>query len=94
VPDLSQAPFVRAWAGLRPATPDGLPILGPSPITGLFLATGHFRNGILLAPVTARLMADLLTGVEIRGLEPFSVDRFAHWRNDLASAPPTTGVFS
>ncbi len=94
VPDLSQAPFVRAWAGLRPGTPDGLPILGPSPITGLFLATGHFRNGILLAPVTARLMADLLTGVEVRGLEPFSIDRFAHLRDDLAAAPPTTGVFS
>jgi len=94
VPDLAQAQFVRAWAGLRPGTPDGLPILGLSPITGLFLATGHFRNGILLAPVTARRMADLLTGVEVRGLEPFSIDRFAHLREDLAAAPPTTGVFS
>ena len=94
VPDLSQAQFVRAWAGLRPGTPDGLPILGLSPITGLFLATGHFRNGILLAPVTARRMADLLTGVEVRGLEPFSIDRFAHLREDLAEAPPSTGVFS
>ena len=94
LPDLAHAQFVRAWAGLRPGTPDGLPILGASPVSGLFLATGHFRNGILLAPITARRMADLLTGVEVHGLGPFSIDRFAQLRGDLATSPPGRGVFS
>jgi glycine oxidase len=77
LPDLAEAVFVRAWAGLRPATPDGWPILGATPIPGLFLAAGHFRNGILLAPVTAKLLADALTGSPNRDLAPFSVERFA-----------------
>jgi glycine oxidase len=52
-----------AWAGLRPGTPDRLPYIGPVPdVPGLVLATGHFRNGILLAPVTARLVTDVLAG--------------------------------
>ena len=59
-----QAPAVEAWAGLRPATPDGLPLLGPWPAAdrqqSAFVAAGHFRNGILLAPATAQVMADLL----------------------------------
>ena len=50
VPSIAAARFVTAWAGLRPGTPDGLPILGASPVAGLFFAAGHFRNGILLAP--------------------------------------------
>ncbi len=91
VPDLSEAQFVRAWAGLRPGTPDGLPILGATSIAGLFLATGH---GILLAPVTARRIPDLLTGIEVAGLEPFSIDRFAQSRASFAPAPPNPGVFS
>lgn len=92
VPDLSGAQFVRAWAGLRPATPDGLPILGRSPVAGLFLAAGHFRSGILLAPVTALRMADLLTGGDGRGLEPFSVARFGPAPSQGAN-PPRTRVF-
>jgi len=78
VPSLADAPIVQTWAGLRPGTPDGRPILGPDPeVDGLFYATGHFRNGILLAPITARLVADALTGAcpEIP-LEPFAPDRF------------------
>jgi glycine oxidase len=60
-PALLSATFAGAWAGLRPATPDRLPILGRVPgFLGVTLATGHFRNGILLAPVTGLLMADLL----------------------------------
>ena len=47
-------PSTRAWSGLRPATPDGLPVLGETPLEGYFLATGHYRNGILLTPATAR----------------------------------------
>jgi glycine oxidase len=76
-PEVTSARFVTAWAGLRPGTPDGWPLLGESGVEGLFLATGHFRNGILLAPATARHMADLMTGRPAPELSPFSVDRFA-----------------
>ena len=76
MPELASARFVTAWAGLRPGTPDGLPILGDSPITGLFFAAGHFRNGILLAPITARLVADAITGGPARDLSAFSLNRF------------------
>lgn len=62
LPELASAPITQSWAGLRPGTPDGLPIIGPTETPGLFVASGHFRNGILLAPVTARIMADLLQG--------------------------------
>ena len=64
------------WTGLRPATPDGLPILGRTSIKNLFVATGHFRNGILLAPITAQLMTDCI----LNDVEPpleFSPMRFA-----------------
>jgi glycine oxidase len=77
VPALGSAPTVAAWAGLRPAAPDGLPVLGSSPISGLYFAAGHFRNGILLAPATARILADLLGGGPVRDLTAFSVERFA-----------------
>jgi glycine oxidase len=77
VPSLESAEFVSAWSGLRPATPDGLPVLGESPLPGLFFATGHFRSGILLAPATAKILADRLTGRAGRDLSSFSVDRFA-----------------
>jgi glycine oxidase len=63
VPRLADATVVNAWAGLRPGTPDGLPIIGqPRGWEGVTLATGHFRNGILLAPITGELVADLLQG--------------------------------
>jgi glycine oxidase len=77
LPSLSQARFQSAWSGLRPGTTDGLPVLGRSPISGLFYATGHYRNGILLAPVTARALADLLTGSPERDLSAFSISRFS-----------------
>ncbi len=61
-PGLADAPFLRAWAGIRPASPDGLPLVGPWPgDPGLHVATGHYRNGILLAPVTARIAREWLT---------------------------------
>jgi glycine oxidase len=62
VPPLASATVIESWAGLRPGSPDDLPLLGATATPGLFLASGHFRNGILLAPVTARIMADLATG--------------------------------
>ena len=78
VPELERASFVEAWAGLRPGTPDGLPLLGATKaVRGLFFAAGHYRNGVLLAPVTARLLADCMTGVAGRDLSAFSPDRFA-----------------
>lgn len=63
VPALAGASLHELWYGFRPGTPDGNPILGPDPRgDGLFVATGHFRNGILLAPVTARVLGALLAG--------------------------------
>jgi glycine oxidase len=77
VPALSSAPFLEAWAGLRPATADGKPLLGPVPgWSGLSLAGGHFRNGILLSPITAKLMADYLEQGRTERLEPFLPERF------------------
>ena len=77
LPPLEEAGFRRAWSGLRPGTPDGWPLLGPSSLPGLSLATGHFRNGILLAPVTALALADELSGRSTRDFSPFSALRFA-----------------
>jgi ferredoxin len=76
VPALRSARFVTAWSGLRPGTPDGLPVLGGCGVPGLFFAAGHFRNGILLAPVTALAVADLLTEGAPRDLSAFSIERF------------------
>lgn len=59
VPELSPASVTSTWAGLRPWTDDQLPFLGEGPKAGLLLATGHFRNGILLAPITARLLGQV-----------------------------------
>ncbi|HTJ80585.1 MAG TPA: FAD-dependent oxidoreductase, partial [Polyangiaceae bacterium] len=50
------------WAGLRPASPDGLPLLGPTALNCYWEALGHFRNGILLAPITAEIVAALVAG--------------------------------
>jgi glycine oxidase len=58
VPELAKAEIIETWCGLRPGTPDQLPILGPAEIDGLVIATGHYRNGILLAPVTAKLIGE------------------------------------
>lgn len=77
IPALEEAGFHSAWAGLRPCAPDELPILGASPVEGLTLATAHFRNGILLAPLTAQATADIVaTGEAGWDLTPFSVGRF------------------
>jgi len=63
VPKLAEASFAGAWAGLRPATPSGNPILGPvDGWDGLLLATGHFRNGVLLSAITGKIISDLVLG--------------------------------
>jgi len=78
VPSLRDLPIARTWCGFRPWAPDSLPVLGPWPgIEGLFVATGHFRNGILLAPITARLMTEWITGKEPSlAVKDFRPDRF------------------
>jgi glycine oxidase len=77
VPSISEFELVETWCGLRPDTNDHLPIIGPSGADNLFLATGHFRNGILLAPVTAELVAAAIRGNRVSDeLTPFSAARF------------------
>jgi glycine oxidase len=77
LPQLASAPILESWAGLRPATPDGLPLLGAIPSRpNHYIATGHYRDGILLAPATARVMAQLLSGeTPSTDLTPFSPSR-------------------
>jgi glycine oxidase len=79
VPGLAAAKQTRAWAGLRPGTPDAMPILGLLPgWQNVWVATGHFRNGILLAPGSAALIAEsVIAGRPDAKLEPFSPRRFA-----------------
>jgi glycine oxidase len=77
VPELERARVLESWAGLRPGTPDALPILGVTSTAGYFVATGHFRDGILLSPVTAHVMAQVVTGEKPElDLTPFSPARF------------------
>lgn len=77
VPELARARVLESWAGLRPGTPDDLPILGATGTPGYFVAAGHFRDGILLSPVTAYVMAQVVTGVKPElDLAPFSPARF------------------
>jgi len=71
LPSLAELTIVEMWAGLRPATPDGLPYIGPTSLGGYFVAAGHYRNGILLTPATARLIADILEG-RSTGIDAFS----------------------
>jgi glycine oxidase len=78
VPELRNAKILEEWAGLRPGTPDALPILGATSTPGYYVATGHFRDGILLAPVTAQVMADVISGKEPEcDLDAFSPSRFS-----------------
>jgi len=78
VPQLRQAREHFSWFGLRPGSPDGLPMLGPIPgYENVTVATGHFRNGILLAPITGELIAEeIATGKPSKRLKPFGLERF------------------
>lgn len=78
VPALRHAEVASAWAGLRPGSPDGMPVIGRMPgRDNTYVATGHFRNGILLAPVTGALVSEMvLSGKPDRRLRPFSPERF------------------
>jgi len=78
VPGLASAEVVDTWSGLRPDTPDHLPLLGPGELDGLTFATGHYRSGILLAPMTAKLVREWVTERRVSlDWEPFSPLRFA-----------------
>ena len=78
VPGIEELAIDEMWVGFRPGSRDDAPILGPTGVGGLVLATGHHRNGILLAPATARLVSDyVLSGAIDPALRPFAIDRFA-----------------
>ena len=78
VPGIYDLPVRDMWAGLRPASRDHAPVLGRAPVPGVIYATGHYRHGVLLTPVTAEEIARLVrTGETSRWLEPFSPQRFA-----------------
>ncbi|MGW2324504.1 glycine oxidase ThiO [Streptomyces sp. NPDC001700] len=78
VPGITELPLVETLAGLRPGSPDNAPLLGPTELPGLQLATGHYRNGVLLTPITGDAMAEALTGGELPPeARPFSPQRFA-----------------
>lgn len=77
MPALNEARILEDWAGLRPGTPDNLPILGATRTPGYYVATGHYRDGILLAPVTARAITQIMTqGKTEYDLAPFGYERF------------------
>ncbi|NOT00013.1 MAG: glycine oxidase ThiO [Phycisphaerales bacterium] len=77
VPSLADAPVVATWAGLRPGSPDGRPYIGPVPeFENLFAATGHFKNGLTLAPITAEIIRDLI----VTGQCAFDLSRCAPGR--------------
>jgi len=81
-PGLANARIEETWAGLRPDSPDHLPILGPTDIDGLLMATGHFRSGILLTPITARLIREWITEQRVS----VDWDRFSPLRFQSAAA--------
>jgi glycine oxidase len=77
-PGLANARIEETWAGLRPDSPDHLPILGPTELDGLVIATGHFRSGILLTPITAQLVREWVTNQNVSvEWERYSPMRFA-----------------
>lgn len=97
LPELQHYPIDELWWGFRPATPDELPILGSSPCRNLILATGHYRNGILLAPITASLIADFIWEQKSDPLlEDFNYSRFHTKRsqenNKLAPSLPKSPI--
>jgi glycine oxidase len=79
LPGIEELPIAESWVGFRPGSRDDAPLLGPSRVEGLVLATGHHRNGILLTPVTADAVArTILTGEIAPEIRPFAPDRFVH----------------
>jgi glycine oxidase len=90
VPGITELELAEAVAGLRPGTPDNAPVLGPSGLPGLVLATGHFRAGVLLAPVTADIIASYLATGQLADLAvPFTEERFSRVAAGRPSPPRT-----
>ncbi|AXK32626.1 glycine oxidase ThiO [Streptomyces armeniacus] len=88
VPGITELPLAETGAGLRPATPDNAPLLGPTGLPGLYAATGHYRNGVLLTPVTGDAMGELLATDELPAYaRPFSPRRFRTGASARADAP-------
>ncbi|WP_223639025.1 glycine oxidase ThiO [Planococcus sp. 4-30] len=83
VPSIEEAEWEGAWAGIRPQTADGLPFMSEHPdYSGLFIATGHYRNGILLSPITGEVMADLIEGkTPSLDLSSFRIERLIRRKN-------------
>jgi glycine oxidase len=87
VPELEKAEIIETWCGLRPGSPDQLPIMGPADLDGLVIATGHYRNGILLAPVTAKLIGEWIAEKRTSlDWEPFSPQRFTRVSVDRSAS--------
>ncbi|MFJ8627339.1 glycine oxidase ThiO [Kitasatospora sp. NPDC093550] len=82
VPGITELPLLETSAGLRPGSPDNAPLLGPTSLPGLVAATGHYRNGVLLTPVTADLVSEYLATGELPALaQPFTPTRFSSDRS-------------
>ena len=93
VPAIEELPVAETWVGFRPGSRDDAPMLGPSGIDRLVIATGHHRNGILLTPVTARLVSDyVLTGRLAENAQPFTPERFFNTRRHPAENVETVGA--
>lgn len=86
-PSLGGFAMCESWAGVRPGTPDGRPYIGPASLDGLYVATGHFRNGILLAPVTAQLIARCASGEAPPELKAFSPSRAIAAQGEVERQP-------
>ena len=87
VPAFENAQIEETWAGLRPDSPDHLPILGPTDLSGLVMATGHFRSGVLLTPITAKLITEWITlGRVSEDWDRFSPMRFTAAKRNRATA--------
>src|SRR5467141_515365 len=88
-PRLANARIEETWAGLRPDSPDHLPILGPTDLEGLLMATGHFRSGILLTPITARLIREWITEQKVSlDWDRFSPLRFQTQKTEATKRMP------
>jgi len=94
VPAIEELAVAETWVGFRPGSRDDAPMLGPSGIDRLVIATGHHRNGILLTPITAQLVSDyVLTGRLAANAQPFTPERFLKVRRHAAeNAEPVAAV--